>query len=63
MAALRGAQALSLRSTISPNVVRCFAIAGEVFQSGDAVGVSPSLRTLSLILGQHVEAHFKSSVY
>jgi hypothetical protein len=48
---------------MSPNVMRCFVIAGEVFEVGDAVGLSPSLRILSSILRQHVEAHFKSAVY
>jgi hypothetical protein len=63
MAALRGAQAPSLRPMVSPYVIRCFAIAAEVFESGEAVGVSPSLRMLSSILREHVATHFKSSAY
>ncbi|CZR69216.1 uncharacterized protein PAC_19116 [Phialocephala subalpina] len=54
MAALRGARTPSLHPTISPYVLRCFAVAAKVFERGDAVTVSPSLRMIGSILREHV---------
>lgn len=54
MACLKGANNLYLRSTIPPNIARCFSIAADMFKNGDAVNVSPAISKLGLILVEHV---------
>ncbi len=54
MAAIEGARAPSLQATITPRILRYFAIAAEIFDKGDVVQGSPSLRTLRVILRERV---------
>lgn len=54
MAAIEGARVPSLQATITPRIIRCFAITAETFDVGDAVAGSPSLRTLRALLRERV---------
>lgn len=54
MAAHKGAHAICLRDTISPEVIHCFGIATKIFD--EAVATSPSLVILGAILSQQVGA-------
>ncbi|KAG0645321.1 Echinocandin B biosynthetic cluster transcription factor [Hyphodiscus hymeniophilus] len=52
MACFKGASSLCLRSTTPPNVTRCFDIASKLFETGDAVAVSPAIGKIGFILRQ-----------
>lgn len=54
MACFKGANNLSLRSTVPPNVILCFAIAAELFETGDAVAISPAIERLGVLLRARV---------
>jgi hypothetical protein len=53
-ACFKGANNPCLRPNIPPNVVRCFSIAAELFETGDAVTISPAIGKLGLILRERV---------
>ena len=54
MVCFKGANDPCLRSTIRPDVRRCFAIAAELFKIGDAANISPAIGKLGLILRDRV---------
>jgi hypothetical protein len=54
MACFKGANDSRFRPNIPPNVIRCFAIAAELFEAGDAVTVSPAIGKLGSILRARV---------
>ncbi|KFY24116.1 hypothetical protein V493_05440 [Pseudogymnoascus sp. VKM F-4281 (FW-2241)] len=54
MTCFKGANDPCLRSTIQPDVRRCFAIVTELFKIGDAVNISPAIAKLGLILRERV---------
>lgn len=54
MACFKGVNNPCLRPTITPNVVRCFSIAAELFVTGDAVTISPEIGKLGSILRESV---------
>lgn len=58
MACFRGANDPCFRSTIEPDVRRCFAIVAELFKIGDAVNVSPAIAKLGLILRERVSGPY-----
>ncbi|KFY54636.1 hypothetical protein V496_07216 [Pseudogymnoascus sp. VKM F-4515 (FW-2607)] len=58
MACFKGANDPCFRSTIEPDVRRCFAIVAELFKIGDAVKVSPAIAKLGLILRERVSGPY-----
>jgi hypothetical protein len=54
MACFKGANNPCLRSTIQPDVGRCFEIVAELFRIGDAVNISRAIAKLGLILRERV---------
>lgn len=54
MACFKGANVPCLRSTIQPDVRRCFAIVAELFKIGDAVNISRAITKLGSILRERV---------
>ena len=54
MACFKGVHSPCLQPTIPPNAARCFLIAVELFETGDAVTISPSIGKLGSILRERV---------
>ena len=58
MACFKAANNSLFQPNLPPNLVRCFAIAAELFKTGEAVAISPAIGKLGLILRERLVGIF-----